>query len=292
MSGHRKISWAIDSAAGLARWLAPVVPPLLLGKGYLLRSAVHLGLQGGARELHRNRALRATHGGQRCFVVGNGTSLLKLDLTLLRGESIFTVNTFLDHQDQYGLRSFCHLLIDPLYFDPAHDGLRTLRRAGEARRDGTLLFAPLEFQRVVEENAPGSNYLFFSGKLEWNRNLDISRTLPRLQTVTLAALAVAMDLGFSPIYLIGCDMDFLGDVVATGPLRVRVRHFYEDEGDGIVSSPFDYEGFCRAVVRMLAGYRILRDRRGGTRIYNAGAGGLLDAFERVDYATLFPKGEL
>ena len=46
--------------------------------------------------------------------------------------------------------------------------------------------------------------------------------LPAPQSVTVLALMVAMNLGFSRIYLVGCDHDWILHVGAS-------RHFYKEE---------------------------------------------------------------
>ena len=46
----------------------------------------------------RNAALEAIHAGRRAFVIGHGRSILEQDLTLLRDELVFCVNSFFYHR--------------------------------------------------------------------------------------------------------------------------------------------------------------------------------------------------
>src|SRR5947207_1833041 len=47
--------------------------------------------------LRQNEKLRGRHAGQRCFIVGNGPSLAKQDLTPLADELTFVMNAFWKH---------------------------------------------------------------------------------------------------------------------------------------------------------------------------------------------------
>src|SRR5258707_4353418 len=73
------------------------------------------------------------HKGERCFLVGNGPSLSKLDLTKLDGELAFTVNRgYL--AERLGLpRTPYYLITDPLTYAPY---VQEVRRA----HVGTLFY--------------------------------------------------------------------------------------------------------------------------------------------------------
>jgi hypothetical protein len=259
------------------------VPPKLWPYGYHLYALTQYLKRDGFRDLKRNRELAGRYSGQRAFVVGNGPSLKGMDLSRLRGEHVITVNSFFRHAARFGLTPLAHLFIDPSYANQLSGDLAEFARL---RAPSTLVFTQLEASEVVRRHLPDSYFLFSAGSLEANHNLDISRPIPSVQTVTLAALIVALHLGFGPIYLIGCDMDYLAHVESVSPLRVKVPHFYDDEIE-VVSSEFDYPGFIQAIWRMFEGYRQVRDLAPPERIYNAGVGGYLDAFPRVDFNSLF-----
>ena len=63
--------------------------------------AAALGLPLTSNE-RRLKALRNTHAGERCFIIGNGPSLNKLDLTLLRSERTFGVNAIYTNYQRMG----------------------------------------------------------------------------------------------------------------------------------------------------------------------------------------------
>jgi hypothetical protein len=84
-------------------------------------------------------------------------------------------------------------------------------------------------------------------------------------------------------------MDMLSHVVGVSPLRVRLNHFYDQEQPEIVEMrQFDYPGYGQAIWRMLLGYRLIGERLAPEQhIFNAGVGGLLDVFPRVEFESLF-----
>jgi 6-hydroxymethylpterin diphosphokinase MptE-like len=265
--------------------LRPFVPPRLWPYGYRLYTLSQYLKLDGFRDLRRNRELAGRFSGRRAFVVGNGSSLKRMDLTPLKGEHLITVNSFFRYAAGFGLTPLAHVFLDPAY---AKQLSGDLAQFAALRDPSTLVFAHLEAREVVRRHLPDAYYLFTAGSIDANRNLDISRPIPSLQTVTLAALLVALHLGFGPIYLIGCDMDYLSNVQSVSPLKVTVPHFYDDEIE-VVSSDFQtYPDFVQAIWRMFEGYRRLHDLLApGQAIYNAGVGGLLDAFPRVDFKSLF-----
>jgi hypothetical protein len=274
-----------------AKWaqrVEPYIPPKLFAKAYYVSALFQILQHSGLRELRRNEALRGKLRGKRAFVIGNGPSLSKMDLTRLRDENIFTVNSFFRHARTHGLRPVAHSFIDAdLFVEPYLTS--DLKEFAATRDPSTLCFAPLDFEHLIRPMMADAHYLLMAGRIENNSNLDITGILPGLQTVTLAALVVALFMGCSPIYVIGCDVDLLSHVVAVNPLRIRESHFYDHAHDIVVDVPqFDYAGYGQAVWRMLLGYRLINERRAPEqKIYNAGVGGLLDVFERVDFESLF-----
>ena len=248
-------------------------------------------------EVRACRQFKDSHNGHRCFIVGNGASLRLVDMTRLAQETVFTVNRFHYHQHRWGIHPFCHVLIDPDYFNyvaaPKYEVVKHLVSLPLK----THLFFPVQYLGVLESLfgaplPPRIHFLAQYATFETNPNLDISRPIPGFQTVTLSAITVALYMGFSKIYLVGCDLDFLSDVASVSPLMLRERHFY-DEAQGLIvrEHNYDYLGYCQAVCRMLQGYQFFRERvRPPQKIVNAGAGGMLDMFERVEFASLF-KGQ-
>ena len=116
------------------------------------------------------------------------------------------------------------------------------------------------------------------------RSLDLTRMLPGIVNVVPVALMLAMHLGCSPIYLLGCDHTFLANVG-------ELSHFYQ--GATITGSrrahqinlERGYLGAIREAQTLWRSYiglhRYAQSR--SIEIINATPGGLLDVFPRADF---------
>lgn len=269
--------------------LAEYVPARVLEPAFTWAvTAGYLAKFRGLGAIRSNRRLRGIHRGKRCFVLGNGPSLRTHDLGRLSGEHVFTVNSFVHHADELGVRPSCHTLMDPFFFDEAGDGGKTLRRMAELPAD-TLRVFPLHYKAIVDRYVAGPIYVLFAGDFAGNTNADLSRALPSLYSVTNLALLTALYMGYDQIYLLGCEMDLLSRVESVQPLRVRESHYFAETSVADWGKlGFDYTRYAEAVLRMFEGFRFAaRTCAPEQAILNATPGGLLDVFPRVDFDAIF-----
>jgi tetratricopeptide (TPR) repeat protein len=123
-------------------------------------------------------------------------------------------------------------------------------------------------------------------------DIDISNHVPAPWSVSVMALEIALFMGFSEIYLLGCDHDWILHVGES-------RHFYQEEAHALVRAGLNewadvpeegyLEGQCQHLINLWQQYKALkRIARGrGIQIINATQGGLLDVFPRVTLESLF-----
>jgi hypothetical protein len=226
------------------------------------------------------------HRGQRCFILGSGPSLRKLDPEPLAGECTFGVNgVFLIH-DWLGFEPTYYAVEDRLVYEDRFDDIRQ-----RVRR--STCFFPIQFScerfdrpshhylRALYELGPGVDWPDFSR--------DASRVVWIGGTVMYVCLQLAFHMGFDRVYLLGVDLDY------TKPTHVTERggewtshgddpnHFHPDYfGKG-------YRWHDPRTDRMELAFRKARRvfEADGRRIYNATPGGKLEVFERVPYDSLF-----
>jgi hypothetical protein len=241
----------------------------------------------GLGAIRANRRLRGVYRGRRCFVLGNGPSLRTHDLGKLRGELVFTVNTFVEHAAELGVRPTCHTLLDPFFFGP-DDGGKTLERMAALPPETTCI-VPLHYKAVVERYLPNATYILMAGDFAGNANAELSGALPSLYSVTNLALLAAIYMGCSPIYLLGCEMDMLSRVEAVQPLRIRESHYHAENTVADWSTlGYDYSRYAEMVIQMFEGFRFAgRACAPGQHVFNATPGGLLDVFPRADFDGVF-----
>jgi len=242
-------------------------------------------------EGRRLRSLRDIHAGERCFVIGNGPSLAKHDLTKLANEKKFATNMFVVHPDLEKIHldyycvsdcvmwmpagrfsqpcieafqklPYCAFFLDKSYL-PYHMWSRDLHNS-------QVYFVNVDERRHAFE---GDFSVDIPSHTSWGRTVIIDLCLP-----------LAFYLGFKEVFLLGCDCDFGTAKVADGP-KAGAR-FYDSKQDTRQLSAFDTEEWYDQTI---SSYRVAREvfEANGRKIYNAGVGGKLEVFERVNYDSLF-----
>lgn len=246
----------------------------------------------------KNRELYGRYqGAKRCFVIGNGPSLKNMDLTPLANEVTIGANSFYKHPDakKIGLDYLCiydaHFMADNAQCMEWHKIIESemteakfvFNAAGEALVKKYGLYSGRDVYYVSH----GSN----TDKPE-EVNLDFSLPLNSgVTTGSAVAIPLALSLGFSEIYLLGFDCNWLEDMS-------RSYHFYDTheqfpEFDSTSKDSGSRKGSYESELRMVLGefvsHRMLRDKACsmGVRIINATEGGLLDMYERQKYSSLF-----
>jgi hypothetical protein len=246
--------------------------------------------------LAKNRALHHRHAGERCFIVANGPSLAGQDLARLEGEHLIVVSWFHRHELARRLAPAYWVIADPgAWTRDDQPFLPALQRVHELGIPTKLLLPSGGFARFSAINtAPfiDVHYLHFDTQARLDAPVDLSRPVPPMaQNVVVVALLLALHLGCSPIYLVGCDHDFLGTSREDFQAK-RERHFYPEQSPASYAGEFTWEQFSAAMDRLRTEYRALADHAGrfGFSVQNATRGGCLEAFPRVEYESLFAPG--
>lgn len=237
--------------------------------------------------LRRLQSYKGRFAGQRCFVVGNAPSLNKMDLSRLQGEYSFVFNGAFDIADMVGRDHCFHVVEDRLVFEDHVKRLNALSHPA---------FYPTDLAHLVTSSEP-ILCPFSRGWPEWRDDwppmLDPTRERPIFYwggTVAVFGLQLAQWMGFSRIYIIGVDLDYkIPDSVkkkgavltstADDPNHYRSSYF----GAGLRWHVPHPERMLRAFARYA------EHPLPGCQVFNAGVGGKLDCFGRVDFDSLFEK---
>lgn len=231
-------------------------------------------------------ALRGFYNGERCFIIGNGPSLNKLDLTLLDNEYTFSVNSIYYKVRDREFKPCFYLVEDRFVMIENLEEIRELN----ARRK----FFPTTYRSLIGDR---ENVVYFNMNLDFYDQSSPYHQIPRFsmdcekemfcgQTVTYLNMQLAIHMGFSEIILIGMDFDYKvpegsGSVIVSD--GDDVNHFHKDYfGKGKTWQDPQLNMVARA-------YRLfdLYADFAGVQVLNATAGGKLELFERVDYNELF-----
>lgn len=241
-------------------------------------------LTGNERRLANFRNI---HAGQRCFIIGNGPSLNKLDLTKLKQEITFGVNAIYTNYENMGFYPTYYVVEDVLVAEDRRDEINNYRYS--AKFFGNYLrycLTPDETTTVLNVIVDYRKYRDFP---HFSTN-----ALEKVYvggTVTYLCMQLAFYMGFLKVYLIGFDHRY----------SIPKNAVRSEDGSAILSMSDDLNHFSKnyfgkgkrwhdpQVDRMEMALRKARQyfEMYGKEIYNATAGGKLEVFERIDYESLF-----
>ena len=238
--------------------------------------------------------------------MGNGPSLNKMDLELLKGEYVFGCNGCFLLFDRISWRPQFYTCVDTRVLPDRAPDIRSMHARypemqmffpsilrtydGSGRRTKTQDLIPADRNVMYfDDHPPDPHRLPYSAfSLEAERGLVIPNT------VTITMMQLAYHLGFDEIYLIGCDTSYTvpNTVVQEGPALSTGEGLFLTSTADDDSNHFDptYFGRDRAwhqpkVEDMIGHYqqcKAVLDEL-GVAVFNATVGGQLEVFPRVDY---------
>jgi hypothetical protein len=234
------------------------------------------------RKAVENRALlssfRDRHRGQRCFVIGNGPSLARMDLSPLAGEVTFGANRIYLLQQSLGFLPTYFVCSNELVLEQYH-------------ADNANLPIPrfLNWNRRHLFGESGAGLAYFRLRLELADRFGTTplEALSSGGTVTYVSMQLAYFMGFREVILIGVDHNFVDKGT---PNVAEIREQQRDENH------FDPNYFPRGsrwqppdLLRSEIAYALARDTfaHADGRIRDATVGGKCAVFERVEYPSLF-----
>lgn len=228
--------------------------------------------------MERLSAFKDKHRGERCFIIGNGPSLNKMDLSYLKDEITFGVNKI-------------YLLFDKLGFSTTYyvsiNGLVIEQCAADIEKIKCPKFIKWE-HRGYFPSAPETIFLRSRGVPGFYPDPD-KEGLWEGGTVTYVNMQLAYFMGFSKVILIGVDHSFKN---TDSPNKVVIS-----EGDD--TDHFDPDYFGKGFKWQLPdletsekAYRLAKEvyESSGRSIVDATQGGKLDIFEKVKYEEVIKKG--
>jgi hypothetical protein len=229
---------------------------------------------------------RNAYQGERAFIIGNGPSLTKCNLHLLKDEITFGVNSIFLHEDNMGFRPSYYVVEDVFVAEDRAEQINSYH--GPVKFFGNYLNYCLEadektiWLNIKFDYRDYENFPHFSCNA--NRSLWVGGT------VSYICMQLAYYMGFSKVYLLGFDHSYIipndVDRLSTTELKSVSKdpnHFHTDYfGKG-------YRWHTPQTERMEKCYRKAKCifEANGRKIYNATIGGKLEVFERVNYTELF-----
>lgn len=220
------------------------------------------------------------HKGKRCFIIGNGPSLLPKDLDMLKNEITFATNRIYNIFDKTEWR--------PTYYCMVDDGLLSDKKNNEnvKRLVNSTKFLRMQKYLSIKNYYPEDIYI----KTKWSRrylkkpkfSMDSSKEVYTIATVTYTAIQLAVYMGIREIYLLGVDNNYALERNSKGEVVINnnIKSYFSGNSEDQNSIAARYE--MDIVYEFLKEYSEKHD----IRIYNSTRGGRLEVFERKKIESL------
>jgi len=217
-----------------------------------------------------------SHAGRRCFIAGNGPSLNKMDLSLMKDDVIILQNRGHLLAARIGRPPNLLVAVDAIVVKQFHEEMKAVPCTKFSNEN-----------YLADWEQPGDDVIFLNtaGPIAvWQP--DIRRPFDEGHTVTNVSLHIAFFMGFDPVYLIGVDHFYL----CAAPPNAR----WTSEGHDVDHFdpnylPVGMDSFGPDLERSERSYRMVEKgyREAGRQVLNAGVDSRLEIFPRVDYRSLF-----
>ena len=232
------------------------------------------------------KALRDTHMGEKCFIIGNGPSLKADDLEIIREKGIFSLASkgiykiFKDtnwRPDIWGVSDLDYIEIKQNDLNKL-EGFTKLVCAQSVITQGVLIKDAIYYPFIQAERSPKC----------FNR--DILDGVHFYGTITGKLINIAVYMGFNEIYLLGCDNTLPTKIDASGKKVLDTsadshfsKDYYSDSSEELKADKnVDVEESMKYVCDAFKDIKYFCDMF-GVRVYNATRGGELEAFPRVNF---------
>jgi hypothetical protein len=244
--------------------------------------------------LKRLKAYRNKHKGERCFIIGNGPSLNKMNLRALDNEFTFGVNGIFYKYDEVGFKSTYYVVEDDMVVKENLERIKAI--------DYSVRFFPARYLDLI--GTEDDRTMFMIADFGFYRDFHPYYCKPRFskrcdkviyagQTVTYMNLQLAYYMGFHTVYLIGMDFSYsIPESAKVTGVRVLSQeddpnHFHPDYfGKG---KTWKFPKLDNCLLSYEHAKKVYEES--GRRIYNATVGGKLEAFDRVNFTDLVDTEE-
>jgi uncharacterized Rossmann fold enzyme len=257
-----------------------------------------LGLRYGLRglDVSNNRRLHMRHADrQRCFVIGNGPSLKDMDLSILADEVTIGANSFYKHKDAeaIGLDYLC--IGDATFWEDTEKAVEWHRIIASKMPDTTMMFhadarALIARHELYPEHALHHYRHGITVSAPELVHFDFTKPLNVGHTAgSRLAIPLAFYLGFREIYLLGFDASWLDAYEGSYHFYDTHQQWPEFDSQAADGRHPRYADQLINALRDFDSHALLAESASmhGVNIFNAGRGGRLDMYPRVDFESLF-----
>ena len=247
-----------------------------------------------------NRKLKNAYKGKRCFIFGNGPSLKNVDFSLFEEEYVFTVNTLYKKEDFLKLKSNFHVWADKVFFndDVSADTANGINHL--LLNYGTQVFFPsytMDFVKQYDLTDKVSIYnpvCHFNEKYKGKISLD--RCVMNYSSVVFQCIQIAVYMGFSEIYLLGCDCTGIQSVISERLEKTNNAYCYtvDETSKKIIDYTMnkrDMQSYFQGWANIFKQYKYINQyaKNHGVKLFNLTNPTILDSIERMNLDDVLKK---
>lgn len=230
---------------------------------------------------HRIERLSGLHRGKRAFIVCNGPSLSPIDLeTIYRnGDISFACNKIDKIFTKTNWRPTYYAVMDETFQYSLVDTMNVVPASIKFLSKDSYIKTRKVRGNVIFIETIGGSALLDNPKF----SKQLSSGIYTIGTTTYSLIQIAVSMGIKEIYIIGCDNTYAKEIKRDGSIVNNGKNSYF-EG----TSQKDQMN-AAATWQMDIAYDYARKYAdsNGIKIYNATRGGCLEAFQRVNFDSLF-----
>lgn len=254
------------------------------------------------KEIEKNEKYKNLHKGERCFIIASGPSTKKLDFSLFKNEVTFTVNQMARNPKFKDLNANYHLWSDRIFFEIDEKNPEDMEMLEVIEKVNKIapkaeVFYEITAKKMIDKFGleKRTNVSYFQAlcmdtkKIE-RGFIDFSNPVPNYPTVVHYAIILAVYMGFSEIYLLGCDCTGIVNI-AQNKLKNAQESLYAFEVTSDAAKRMERYACQRNIVdelksqaAMFEEYDALNHycKKNGVKLYNATNGGLLECLPRIE----------
>lgn len=248
-----------------------------LYKTYNLVSELLFQLDSSSKKtLRNNLAYKNKHRGERCFILGTGPSLIRLNesqIEVLSGEVVFGVNSLYKSNVVSTLTPKYYALLDNLYWGNWQHTFKDV--ASQYGESPPTFITDLRAKPFAQRANPAEEHIYI-----YSKKYPVSEMSARLDSNIYAAMNVisyciltAIYMGFKDVYLLGCDYNAF---CTSGK-----GHAYDDKSE-LSQTSYNLAFYLKFYwITTEFHYLIARlAKERGVSVVNLTPGSLLDAYNR------------
>lgn len=205
--------------------------------------------QNAQHYLRKNNELKNVHKDETCYIVGNGPSVAKMDLSCLSSKLVITVNKSLSSPVYDILKPKYHMVCDRIVLSKISDDIK--KELSQNRYETKFILHRSVYKTIGESK---NVYYVYANQLPIGTNIkfDLTKNCDAFMNVLPFAIMNAIYMGFKKIVLLGCDFSFFASrkdqhFYNIGVTLNREESLYQDlVGSSIAIMQFEsLYGYCQ-----------------------------------------------